>query len=110
VKCFKIIKHNCILESVQHALDLAELQFPQFCHEIHIIEKLKNILTEAFSLSMIHCSIVKNIIIDVTAKIFILQWCKFINKILSGKIEEVCDNFIYNQARRMYLKHSKKKK
>lgn len=111
-ECFQIIKRNCILESVQHALDIAELQFPQFCHEIQVIKKLKSILSrEAFSMPIIHCTIVQNIIIDITAKQFILQWCKFINKILTGKIEVECDaNFMYNEARRMYLKHSRKKK
>jgi len=110
-ECFQIIQHNCILESVQHALDIAELRFPQFCHEIQIMEKLKNILNiEAFSISMIHCPIVRNIIINITAKQFILQWCKFINKILTGNIEVENDDFMYNEARRMYLKHSKKNK
>lgn len=108
-ECFQIMKHNCIMESVQQALDVAELQFPHFCHEIQVMEKLKNILSiEAFSTPIIHCLIVRSIIIDVTAKQFILQWCNFINKILTGKIEEGCDaNFMYNQARRMYLKRSK---
>lgn len=68
-ECFQIIKHNYILECVQQALDMAELQFPRFCHEIQVMEKLKNILNdETFSLSMIHCPIVRNIIIDITVK------------------------------------------
>lgn len=73
-ECFKIIKHNCILESVQHALDLAELQFPQFCHEVQVMEKLKHMLSiEAFSTPMMHCPIVRSIIIEITARQFILQ-------------------------------------
>lgn len=55
-----------------------------------------------------YCPMVLDIILEITAKQFILQWCKFINKILTGKIREDCDaNFIYNQARRMFMKHQK---
>lgn len=111
-ECFKIIKYNSISDSVQHALDIGELQFPQFCHEIEVKEKLKKILsTEIFSKVIIHCPSVRNIIIDVTAQQFILQWCKFINNILTGKIDVESDtNFMYNEARRIYLNRSKKKK
>ncbi|KYM94190.1 hypothetical protein ALC62_15184 [Cyphomyrmex costatus] len=107
-ECLQIIKHNFILELVQHALDMAELQFPQFCHEIQVMEKLKNVLNETFSKFMIHCSIVRNIIIDITAKQFILQWCKFINQVLTGKVEVEDDaNFMYVAAKRMYCKKKK---
>lgn len=111
-QCFEIINHNRILEHIQHALDVAELQFPQFCHETQVKEKLKTTFNNEIPTSILHCSIVYNIVIEETAKEFVLQWCKFINNILTGKIQKECwdANVIYTQAKTMSLKYSKNKK
>lgn len=109
-QCLNIIKHECILESVKCALNLAELRFAPLCHEIKVKEKLKNILMEEiFSKCTLHCSIVRNLIADITATNFILHWCTFINDILYGKRQEIDDNFMYKMAKKMHLKQSTKK-
>lgn len=110
-ECTRLINSDCILENIKQALQIAELRFGNFCHEIKVKEKLMQILQmEAFSTNVMHCPNLQHILLNETAQQFIAAWCIFVNKILNGTITEECDssNFIYNEAKRMAMRYKKK--
>lgn len=109
-QCFVMIKHDDILQSVKRALNIAELKFPLFCHDIGVKKRLTDMLqNEIFSMCHIHCSAVQNALADITATQFLLEWCKFINDIFAGKREECEGNVIYDMAKSMHMKQTRKK-
>lgn len=109
-QCLDMMTHNDMLESVQRALDIAELKFVSFCYDIKVKEQLKNILlNEIFSTCTFHCSTVRNVVVEITATQFLLHWCTLVNALLSGKRVECQDNIIYNMAKMMHLKQRRKK-
>lgn len=109
--CIKQIRSEPILQSIQQAIDLAEVHFASFCHNIKIHEKLQKFLDkETFLIPDMHCPTLRLVIIRETARQFIIEWCKFINKILCGKIQhQNYSNFMYNEAQRMASRYVKKK-
>jgi len=107
----KYLQHEDVLKTVQHALQIAESRFANFCYAKEVKQKLKSILfLESFSNLSVHCSIQLDYLIEETAEQFILQWSRYINKIIHGtQDEEKYENFMYNEARRMSLKYKKQK-
>lgn len=70
------------------------MQFTEICHEVKLLEKIK-ILEDRYSLScVVQCTHLKETLIKITAEEFIKAWCKYINNILSRKIDVHSDNFV----------------
>lgn len=111
-ECVQSLENEDTLRTIRHALDIAELKFINICHELQIKQKLKSILyLEAFSTLSTHCVIQLEYLIDETAKQFIIEWCKFVNKILTGTLQDddYTQNYMYNEIKRMSLKFKKEK-
>ncbi|XP_024869162.1 uncharacterized protein LOC112456716 isoform X2 [Temnothorax curvispinosus] len=110
-ECVQWLKNEDILRTIEHAFQVAELKFVNFFYETEIKKKLKSILyLEVFTRISTHCSTLLDYLIEETAQEFIVQWCKFINKILNGTQQENYENnYIYNEAKRMSMRFTKKK-
>jgi len=91
------------------------------CHEIKLAEKLTCILEERriiitllfyiyiyIHLFFSQCTYMKTIFFQIIAEQFTTASCTFINNILCRKIEIESDNHIYNAAKRISQKFSKK--
>lgn len=109
-ECEQIINSQSMLLNIRNSIDFLEIKFPFFCHDTKLLNKLMIILnTEIFPVPM-HCSHLNTLISKEIAQYFILEWCKFVNNILSGKMQDqIFSNFIYNEANRMskrYLKQT----
>lgn len=112
-QCVDMVKHNVTLECIKRALDIAKLRFPIFCHNMNVKKELKAILMkEIFSSCMFHCSTVTNVIADITATRFIVQWCALINAVFNGKRQpREGDDFIIKMAyNQMYAKSKRQNK
>lgn len=108
--CAKCLQNEETLRIIQHALQSIELKFVSFCYELNVKIKLKSILyLEAFSKMSIHCATQEDYLIEETAQHFIIQWCKYVNKILNGIEDNQTDNYIYNEAKRMSMRFKKEK-
>lgn len=109
-ECLQQLQNDWLLQNVQQSIDKAEIRFPVFCHEIKVREKLIKLLNaETFLTFDMHCPNLKSILIDKIAHQFILQWCKFVNGILSGKVQHISySNFIYDEAKRISVRYLRK--
>ncbi|XP_028046886.1 uncharacterized protein LOC105836495 isoform X2 [Monomorium pharaonis] len=109
--CAKCLQNEETVRIMQYALQNTELKFLSFCHEVNIKVKVKSILyLEAFTKISIHCATHEDFLIEKTAQHFIIQWCKYVNKLLKGTLEDnYSDNYMYNEARRMSMRFQKHK-
>lgn len=109
--CAKCLENEEILRIMQHALPIVELKFLSFCHELNVKTKLKSILyLEAFVKMSIHCATQVDFLIEETAQQFLIQWCKYVNRLLTGKLEDNhTNNYMYNEASKMSIKFKKQK-
>jgi len=111
-QCITILEDKKTIQMLEHAVEIAEKQFPNFCHETKVKCKLIETLNrEALSTAYFHCNNVHNIVLDTLAHYFIIEWCNLINKILRRQIKyDSKKNYMYFQAHRMSLKYRKKGK
>lgn len=109
--CAKCLQNEETVRIMQYALQNTELKFLSFCHEVNVKVKVKSILyLEAFTKISIHCATHEDFLIEKTAQQFIIQWCKYVNKLLKGILEDNhSDNYMYNEARRMSMRFQKHK-
>lgn len=107
--CAKCLQNEETSRIMQHALQIVELKFLNFCHELNIKIKLKSILyLEAFVKMSIHCATQVDFLIEETAQQFLIQWCKYVNRLITGKLEDNhTNNYMYNEARKMSMKFKK---
>lgn len=110
-QCVQNLENQDILKSIDSALQIAEVRFVDFCYTLEVKKKLKSILySEVFSKVSTHCTILLDHLIEETVEQFIIQWCKYINKILNRKYTgNFENNYIYNEAKKMSIKYMKKK-
>lgn len=108
-KCTENLINAQILIELKEAIEILELQFPEICHEIKILEKTTKILeNQCFLTCSVNCTHLREILILTTAEEFLKAWCRFINNILCRKINVQSNNFMYKIAMRMSHKYVKK--
>lgn len=109
-ECLQQFQNNSFIQNVQQLIDKAEIKFSIFCHEIKMQEKIIELLNPEFLTYDMHCLNSRSILIHEIAHQFILRWCKFVNKILSGKVQHTSySNFIYDAAKRISCRYLRKK-
>lgn len=111
VECTTQLLNETTVNAFIQAVDIVEMQFPNFCQELKIKEKVTTILkTKTISVQM-HCHATYNDIIEIIAEKFLIGWCKFLNKILNRKITDGYEtNYVYHQANLIAARHTKKSK
>jgi len=96
-QCTTILEDEKTIQMLEYAVEIAEKQFPNFCHETKVKCKLiETISQEALSTAYFHCNDVYNIVFDTLAHYFITEWCNLINKILRRQIK-------YDSKKKLYV-------
>jgi len=106
-KCIQCFQDESILKTIQHALQITELQVVNFCYEVK--KKLRSIL-KLFSKISIHYLMQLGNLMNEIAEQFIVQWCRFLNKINGTQEREYETSFIIKKESMKCKKDKSKRK
>lgn len=108
--CFNNLNNPELLSFIRHVTAKLEIKFIEICCEPKVAEKTQKILQEEqYLLPLLsQCTHLTTILFTSIAHEFIKTWCTFINNILCKKTIIESDNYMYNIAKRMSTKYTKK--
>lgn len=105
-KCVNIINNGDFVNMLQHRISTLEKEMTLLCNEIQIKKKIINILSKNIKRSCPH----HEIIYDIMAEEFFMEWARYVNKLLNGTIKETNRNFLFLQAQECATKYTRNKK